>query len=161
MVYLTFFQKIKKRQRYEDNILVCLWNAYGLSDARLIWQLKLLFKETHCTVFLGSWFPWRFWMKVAHRLINISLCWGPLGLGIAFLSMECRSLSGFGCDWEWKMESKARCINEGFESVITLGIFPFCCKMLIAIICSLPVFIGQFISKGYLPHPRSLVKFYV
>lgn len=42
-----------------------------------------------------------------------------------------------------------------------MGVFPSCSKMLRKIICSLPLFIVQFVFKGYLPHLRSLVKFYV
>lgn len=84
-----------------------------------------------------------------------------LGTHSGLLSMGAEAFLDLDMSEEGRQKPRPGARNEGFEYVVTLGIFPSCHKMLIEIICSMPLFIGQFVSKGYLPHPRSSVKFYV
>lgn len=66
--------------------------------------------------------------------------------------------------WMWmclrnEEKSQGQVHEMQLELVVTLGIFPS--KTGIEIICSMPLFIEQFVLKGYLLYLRSLLKFYV
>lgn len=140
---------------------MCLWNAHALSAHLTVktsaqrnaaalrvwalgfpggsgWRLHTDSLPSVCAQVLGDpWWP--FW------------AWGGGGAE-TFLDLD---MSEEGRQSQGQMHEMKYCVCS------YLGDFPSCSKMLIEIICSVSLFIGQFVSKGCLPHPRSLVKFYV
>lgn len=113
--------------------------------------VKSIVQRNAAALCLGSCFPWRITAAV---LRSFETYGGVFEYGVQkpFWMWMCLRNGDKGQGQAHEMQC---------EFAVTLGIFPSCSKMLVEIICSTPLCIEQFVSKGYLLYLRSLLKFYV
>lgn len=94
----------------------------------------------------------------------MAVCVEVLGdLTVAFWAWGAEAFLDLDVAEEGRQKPRTGAWNEGFEYQVTLGIFLSCSKILIEIICSLPLSFGQFVSRVIclMAHVRSLEEFYV